>query len=276
MAAMALVLAGCANAPEAKGAPAVALTGAFTQGGLVLGRTEPGSRVEFEGRPVHVSPDGLFLIGFGREAPPEALLRVTTPDGRVEQRRITVAARTYEIQRIDGLPEKMVSPDKALLARIAAEAAAVAHARAHDTEASWFAQGFVWPATGPISGVYGSQRILNGKPRQPHYGVDIAAPAGTPVGAPGEGIVVLAEPDLYLSGGTIIIDHGQGLSSTLMHLASVEVRVGDHVMPGERIGTVGATGRATGPHLDWRINLFDTRIDPQLVIGPMPDAPDRE
>lgn len=248
------------------------LDGAFTQGGLVIGRTAPGNSVLFEGRPVHVSADGLFLIGFGRDAPSMAVLRVVRPDGTVEERRLDVAARTYEIQRIDGLPEAMVSPDAAVLARIAAENAEIAAVRARDTGHTWFAGGFVWPVLGTISGIYGSQRILNGEPRQPHYGVDIAVPAGTPVGAPGEGAVVLAEPDLYYTGGTVIIDHGHGLTSALLHLETVTVRVGDHVRPGDPIGTVGATGRATGPHLDWRINLFDARIDPQLVVGPMPKA----
>lgn len=255
---------------------ALELEGAFTQGGLVFGRTEPGSQVTFDGQPVRVSPGGLFLIGFGRDAPPESLLRVVGPDGRVEERRIAVAPREYKIQRIDGLPEQMVTPSEAVLARIAAEAEKVKAARAQTSEETWFAQGFVWPVIGPITGVYGSQRILNGEPRQPHFGVDIAAPAGTPVGAPGEGIVTLAEPDLYFSGGTVIIDHGHGLNSALLHLETVTVRVGDHVKPGDPIGTVGATGRSSGPHLDWRINLFDARIDPQLVIGPMPKTADRE
>ena len=255
----------------ARAAP-LQLDGAFTQGGLVVGATAPGSSVLFDGRPVHVSAEGQFLIGFSRDAPPTATLRITAPDGAVEERQLDVSPRTYNIQRIEGLPKSMVTPSEAVWARIAADNALIADARASGTNDPWFSRGFVWPVIGPISGVYGSQRILNGEPRQPHYGVDIAMPVGTPVGAPGEGIVTLAESDLYYTGGTVIIDHGHGLSSTLMHLATVTVSVGDHVRPGDPIGTVGATGRATGPHLDWRINLFDARIDPQLVVGPMPEA----
>jgi murein DD-endopeptidase MepM/ murein hydrolase activator NlpD len=166
----------------------------------------------------------------------------------------------------------MVTPDESLLTRIAAERELILAAWAYDTTATDFLGGFVWPVVAPISGVYGSQRILNGEPRQPHFGVDMAAPEGTPVAAPAGGIVRLAEPDLNFTGGTVIIDHGHGLSSTLMHLASVLVAVGQRVEQGDIVGTVGATGRATGPHLDWRMNLYDARIDPQLLVSPMPDT----
>ena len=250
---------------------AVRLEGNFTQGGLVTGHATPGSTVTLDGATVRVGRDGLFILGFGREAPAQAELVVVRPDGVRDHRVLDIAQRAYEIQRIDGLPEAMVTPeDPALLDRIADERALVQAAWAHDTPSSDFLGGFAWPVIGPISGVYGSQRILNGEPRQPHYGVDMAAPVGTPVAAPAAGIVRLAEPDLYYTGGTVIIDHGYGLSSTLMHMASVTAIVGQRVKQGDIVGTVGATGRVTGPHLDWRMNWHDARIDPQLLVGPMP------
>jgi hypothetical protein len=260
-----LFLPGCASADP------VRLDGGFTQGGLLVGQAPPGSDVTYDGRDVRVGEDGVFLLGFGREAPPQAIVEITLPDGAVERLTLEVAQREYDIQHIDGLPDQMVTPDESLLARIAAERELILAAWAHDTPAVDFLEGFKWPVEGPISGVYGSQRVLNGEPRQPHYGVDLAAPEGTPVAAPAGGIVRLAEPDLYFTGGTIIIDHGHGLSSTLMHLASVAVAVGQPVGQGDIVGTVGSTGRSTGPHLDWRMNLYDARIDPQLLVPPMPD-----
>ena len=251
-------------------ADAVTLEGNLVQGGLVIGHAEPGSKVTLDGNAVRVARDGMFLIGFGREALPQAELIVRRPDGVVDYRTLEIAQRDYDIQRIDGLPEEMVTPDPALLARIAEEREMIQAAWAHDTPAIDFLGGFIWPVEGPISGVYGSQRILNGEPRQPHYGVDMAAPEGTLVAAPASGIVRLAETDLYFTGGTVIIDHGHGLSSTLMHMASITVFVGQRIKQGDIVGTVGATGRATGPHLDWRMNLRDARIDPQLLVPPMP------
>jgi murein DD-endopeptidase MepM/ murein hydrolase activator NlpD len=260
-----LLAPGCALADP------VALDGDFMQGGLIVGYAPAGSEVTFEGREVRVGDDGVFLLGFGREAPPQAIVEITLPDGTIESRDLAIAQREYDIQHIEGLPDQMVTPDESLLARIAAERELILAAWAHDTPATDFLGGFVWPVIGPISGVYGSQRILNGEPRQPHFGVDMAAPEGTPVMAPAGGIVRLAEPDLYFTGGTIIVDHGHGLSSTLMHLASVDIAVAQRVEQGDIVGTVGATGRATGPHLDWRMNLYDARIDPQLLVPPMAD-----
>ncbi|MDZ4734951.1 MAG: M23 family metallopeptidase [Rhodospirillaceae bacterium] len=261
-----LLLPGCARAD------AIRIDGNLTQGGLVIGQVAPGSSVLFEGRHVRVGAGGWFLLGFGREAPPQALVEATLPDGTAERLALDVAQREYDIQHIDGLPDQMVTPDEALQVRIAAERETIIAAWAHDTTATDFLGGFVWPVIGPISGVYGSQRILNGEPRQPHFGVDMAAPEGTPVAAPAGGIVRLAEPDLYFTGGTVIIDHGHGLSSTLMHMASVAAVVGQRVEQGDIVGTVGATGRATGPHLDWRMNLYEARIDPQLLVPPMVDS----
>jgi len=241
------------------------------QGGVLIGKTEPGSTLRLDGEPVMVSPRGDFVIGFGRDARPAHRLSIRYPDGRHEIRSLRVAPRKYRIQRIDGLPPRKVMPrSKQDLARIRSDIAKVRKARARRDPRLDFLGGFQWPVIGPITGVYGSQRILNGKPRRPHYGVDIARPVGTPVRAPAAGIVTLAEPDMFFSGGTVIVDHGHGLSSSFLHMRKVLVKVGQRVEQGDVIGELGATGRATGPHLDWRMNWRNQRVDPQLLAGPMP------
>jgi len=249
------------------------LEGHFTQGGLVFGTTDPAAQVRLDGRSVRVSPIGHFLLGFGRDHPAEAHLEVAFPDGTTERRTLSITAREYQIQRIDGLPSTMVTPPEEVLARIHADAERIAAARAQDRPEPLFESGFIRPAIGPISGVFGSQRILNGEPRQPHYGVDIAAPPGTPVVAPADGVVTIAETDMYYTGGTVLLDHGYGLTSVYSHMHEVTVAAGQWVHQGDQIGTVGATGRATGPHLDWRINWFDQRLDPAFLVPPMPAAP---
>jgi murein DD-endopeptidase MepM/ murein hydrolase activator NlpD len=248
----------------------VTFNGTFTQGGVVFGQTEPGTRLALDDIPVKVDGDGVFVFGFHRDAPATSVLVITRPDGSEERRSLDVAPREFKIQRIDGLPETMVTPPEEVLERIRRDQAEVAAARAADRPDSDFRSGFIWPAQGPISGVYGSQRILNGKPRQPHYGIDIAAPKGTPVVAPADGLVTLAATDHYYTGGTLILDHGHGLSSTFIHLDSVAVKTGERIRQGRVIGTIGATGRATGPHLDWRMNWYDRRLDPAYVVPPMP------
>ncbi|HSS65822.1 MAG TPA: M23 family metallopeptidase [Gammaproteobacteria bacterium] len=247
----------------------VRLEGQFVQGGLVTGFTKPGARVTFEGRNVRVSEDGVFLIGFGRDAKPDATLEIAFPDGRKSSRRLEVARRDYRIQRIDGLPPRKVTPKPEDLKRIREEYALVKAARRRDDPRTDFLRGFIWPAVGRISGIYGSQRILNGEPRRPHFGVDVVAPVGTPVVAPADGVVTLVHADMFFSGGTLIIDHGHGLSSSFLHLSKVLVKERQQVKQGELIARIGATGRVTGAHLDWRMNLFDTRIDPQLLVGAM-------
>jgi murein DD-endopeptidase MepM/ murein hydrolase activator NlpD len=246
------------------------LEGELTQGGLIRGIAPPGSTIALDSQSVRVSRDGLFVFGFGREAPGTATLRITYPSGITETRPLTITKRQYQTQRIDGLPRNMVTSSTKELARIRREGAAIAAVRRRDTAATWFAEGFRWPLWGTVTGVYGSQRILNGEPRRPHYGIDIAGPTGTPVLAPAPGIVALAEADLFFTGGTVMIDHGHGLTSVYSHLAQVSVAIGDNVASGDVLGTVGATGRVTGAHLDWRVNWFKTRLDPALLVGPMP------
>ena len=231
--------------------PAAALTleGPLVQGGMVVGQTEPGARVTLDGRPVRVSDAGLFVIGFGRDAPPAVVLE-SRRAGAHARRTLTIAVRDYAIERIDGLPPNMVRPSAAELARIRRENGMIAAVRRRDSAATGFAAGFRWPVAGEVSGVYGSQRILNGEPRRPHFGIDIAAPVGTPVVAAADGSVALAETDLSYTGGTVMIDHGHGVTSVYSHLSRVDVTLGAHVGAGTTIGAVGASGRATGAHLD--------------------------
>jgi murein DD-endopeptidase MepM/ murein hydrolase activator NlpD len=248
------------------------LEGSFTQGGLVRGEVAPGSEVWFEGRRLRVSEAGRFVFGFGRDFQSPGRLDVRYPDGSADRRRIELEARSYRTQRIDGLPPRQVSPSKAELERIRADARRIDAARARDSELLGFAEPVAWPAIGPISGVFGSQRILNGEPRAPHKGVDIAAPAGTPVGAMTAGTVSLAETDMYYTGGTVIVDHGHGLHSIYVHLQDVLVEAGKRLRQGEVLGNVGATGRATGPHLHWGVHWFEEALDPELLVGPMPSG----
>ncbi len=247
------------------------LDGVMKQGGVVYGKTDPAAEVRFEGRSLRVSEDGRFVFGFGRDFPESARVEVRYPDGSVETRDLTVAAREYRIQRIDGLPPSKVTPPEEVWERIKRENAEIAAARAQDRPAVAFLVPFQWPVEGRVSGVYGSQRVLNGIPKRPHFGIDIAAPTGTPIKAPAGGLVTLAAADHYYTGGTVILDHGHGLTSAFLHLQEVRVSPGQTVEQGEVIGTLGATGRATGPHLDWRINWFDQRLDPAFFVPPMPD-----
>lgn len=250
---------------------AVELRGELKQGGLLLGRVDPGARVWLNGEEIKVAGDGRFIFGFGREAAATALLRFTNGNGEVEERTLSIAPQDYKIERVNGLPPKTVNIPPEEKARRAREGAMVADARAQTAEIFAWANGFQLPVEGArISGVYGSQRILNGEPRWPHYGLDMAAPVGTPVKAPASGIVRLAQGDFLLEGGIIIIDHGFGVSSTLMHLRSVDVKVGDKVERGDVVATLGQSGRATGPHVDWRINWGKVRVDPALALNIQP------
>lgn len=250
---------------------ALDLQGEPVQGGLMFGRTEPGTTVRLDGESVMVSPEGLFVIGFGRDESGVRQLEIRTPGGEAASRELEIQPREYDIERVDGLPPQTVTPDPEATERIRREAAMVSSARARRDERSDFSQAFTWPASGRISGVYGSQRVLNGEPRRPHYGLDIAAPTGTPVYAPASGIVTLVHPDMYFSGGTLIIDHGHGLSSSFLHLSEILVESGTYVERGELVARIGASGRASGPHLDWRMNWLDRRVDPQRLVEGTPE-----
>jgi murein DD-endopeptidase MepM/ murein hydrolase activator NlpD len=248
---------------------AVEIQGAPVQGGLMFGHTEPGSSVSLDGDTIAISANGRFVIGFGRDETGIRKLLVNSPGGEIFRKDLTIQPREYAIERVDGLPPATVTPDPEAAARIKEDARMVATAREHRDNRAYYANGFVWPAKGRISGVYGSQRVLNGEPRRPHFGLDIAAPEGTDVLAPADGLITLTHPDMYFSGGTIILDHGQGLSSTFLHLSKILVEAGTFVKQGDLIARIGATGRASGPHLDWRINWLDRRVDPQPLMPPM-------
>jgi len=236
------------------------------QGGLIIGDVGPGAEVSIDGKPVRVQ-NGRFCFGFGHDAAKPAEVRIRFADGREITRMVAPQKRNFVIQRIDGLPEQYVSPPPEILERIKRDAYAVGETRARDTDEMWFGDKFIWPTDGPISSIYGSQRILNGQPREPHYGVDIAAPEGTPIVAPVGGIVSLAQ-ELYLSGNTMLIDHGHGVSTSYLHMSRMDVKVGDRLKQGDKIGLVGKTGRVTGPHLCWRLNWFQTRLDVALLSPP--------
>ncbi|GIX09289.1 M23 family metallopeptidase [Elioraea sp.] len=267
-----LVLAGplCLLAAPAR---AITLHGRIEQGAFVTGTAAPGTRLALDGRPVRVAASGAFALGFGRDAAGHAALAVTRPGGTRETIALTVARRQWIEQHITGLPPAMVTPPPETLERIAREREMLREARGgHDTPEPFFTEGFDWPVTGRISGVFGSRRILNGEPRQPHFGVDVARPTGTPVAAACSGIVRLAQPEMYFPGSTVVLDHGHAVSSTYMHLSRIDVRVGQRVAKGAIIGAVGATGRVTGPHLHFEIGWRGTPVDPQTALPPMPEA----
>ncbi len=242
------------------------IRGEWQQGGILFGHVEPLHGVVINGSAVKVSNQGDFVFGLGRSAAKETSITVTDEQGVSRTLVFPVKQREYKIQRVEGVKKKHVTPPKSFSDRIAREAVLVKAARTLSDNRDDFLQSFQWPLVGPITGVYGSQRVYNGVPKFPHYGIDIAAPTGTRVRAPAAGLVTLAEPDLFYSGGTLIMDHGHGLSSTFIHLSKVLVKVGQSVQQGQDVAEVGATGRATGPHLDWRMNWFKVRVDPGLLM----------
>ncbi|RUO25732.1 peptidase M23 [Aliidiomarina minuta] len=242
------------------------LKGELKQGSMVVGKTEPGNRVEFNGEEIKVAENGYFVIGFPREADSEYQLTVIDNEGQSHQKTLEVASREYNIQRVDGLPQETVTPDPEAQKRARADAELVWKARQQRSDMTYFSSNFIWPAEGRVTGVYGSQRILNGEPRNPHWGFDIAAPTGSPVKAPANGVVTLVHPDMLMSGGTLIVDHGHGVFSTFIHLHRILVEEGDYLVQGNVIAEIGATGRATGPHLDWRLNWGQVRLDPELLL----------
>ena len=263
-----MALGAPAKAQEVDGAEI--LSGNAVEGGLIIARTDPTNQIMLDDDAIEIGENGVFVIGFHRDSDVPVRLRIVAPDGSVKTSFLSPRQRDYNIQRIDGLKSTMVTPPATVLARIKSDGDAVSTARQREAPLGDFWRGFDWPALGRISGIYGSQRILNGQPRQPHYGIDIAAPTGTPVYAPASGLVTLVK-DLYFSGWTVLIAHGLGVNSSFLHFDQVDVETGMMVERGGLIGKIGATGRATGPHLDWRIDWQGRRIDPGLLVGAMPD-----
>jgi len=241
------------------------LPSSIQQGQLVIGHAPVGSHIELNGKNLRIGEDGVFVFGVERDGPKQVTLDVSFPSGKKTAASISVIPRKYAIEKVDGLPKKTVTPDPETAARIEREQALVAQARQRDDAREDFLHGFLRPAEGRISGVYGSQRIDNGVAKSPHMGLDIAVPTGTPVKASADGIISFAASDLVLTGGTVLIDHGFGLSSSFLHLSRLDVKEGDRVKKGQVIGAAGATGRASGPHVHWGFNWFDMRLDPALL-----------
>ena len=264
--ALALLAASLPRPAAAQADDRVVFPASAPQGAMVLGKVPPGSRVEYAGRTLRTTGYGTVVFGIGRDEAGPVTVTVVRPDGSRSEASIAVSARDWPVQRVDGVPPKTVDPPPEIAERIRREQAQVVAARARDDDRADFAQRFAWPLQGRVSGRFGNQRIYNGKPGSPHSGMDIAAPTGTAVRAPATGVVTFAAPDLYLTGGTVLLDHGFGISSNFLHLSRIDVKVGDRIAQGQTIGAVGATGRATGPHLHWGMNWFDVRIDPLLVL----------
>ena len=244
---------------------AIEFKGKFLQGHYIVGITDPGAKILVGKKEVRVSKDGYFVFGIDRDRKFDINITKII-NGKKEIITKKVLKREYNIQRIDGLEESKVTPPESVYKRIKQENNKIGEARAINSDLPFFKNQFIMPVEGIISGVYGSQRILNGKPKWPHYGIDIAAKKGTKIKSSATGIVTMSEPDLYYTGGTIIMDHGHGISTIYSHLATLNVEVGDKILQGDIIGTVGSTGRSTGPHLDFRINWFQTRLDPMSVL----------
>ncbi len=245
---------------------AVEFKGKFLQGHYIIGLTDPTAQIIIGKKEVKVSKDGYFVFGIDRDRKYDLIITKII-DGKKEKIIKKVLKRKYNIQRIDGLEESKVTPPESVYKRIKEENNRIGKARSINSDLPFFKNQFTMPVEGIISGVYGSQRILNGKPRWPHYGIDIAAKQGTMVKSSGSGVITMAEEDLYYTGGTIIMDHGHGISTIYSHLETVIVSVGDMINQGDIIGTVGSTGRSTGPHLDFRVNWFQTRLDPMSVLN---------
>ena len=245
---------------------AVEFKGKFLQGHYIVGITNPSAKIIIDKKNVKVSKDGFFVFGLDRDRKFDVQITKVL-NGKKEIITKKVLKRKYRIQRIDGLPENKVTPPESVYKRIKEENNKIGEARAINSNLPFFKDQFIMPVEGIISGVYGSQRILNGKPKWPHYGIDIAAKQGTMIKSSASGIVTMAESDLYYTGGTIIMDHGHGVSTIYSHLESVMVSVGDKINQGDFIGTVGSTGRSTGPHLDFRVNWFQTRLDPMSLLN---------
>ena len=245
---------------------AIEFKGKFLQGHYIVGITESSAKIIIDKKEIKVSKDGYFVFGLDRDRKIDVTITKIV-DGKKEKIIKKVLKRKYNIQRIDGLEESKVTPPESVYKRIKEENNKIGEARAINSDLPFFKNQFIMPVKGIISGVYGSQRILNGKPKWPHYGIDIAAKKGTKIRSSATGVVTMAEPDLYYTGGTIIMDHGHGISTIYSHLATLDVSVGDEVLQGNVIGSVGSTGRSTGPHLDFRINWFQTRLDPMSVLN---------
>jgi len=255
--------------PNFKIAQAIVISGYPIQGNLIIAKTNPSNKVQLNDASIEIDESGVFVIGFNRDERKKSILTIANKNKKTFKTILKPIQREYNIQRIDGLKQSMVTPPQEVIDRIKNDRKMVNEAR----NIRWikkgdFVRGFDWPLKGPISGVYGSQRILNGIPKSPHFGIDISVPKGTPVLAPAGGIISLAD-NLYYSGYTVILNHGLKVNSTFLHLDEIKVEVGDKVNRGDLIGFSGNSGRSTGPHLDWRIDWNGRRLDAAMLAGPM-------
>lgn len=251
-------------------AASINISGEIKQGGLIVGKANATDKVTLNGKPLVVSKQGDYAFGFSRDDKESYQLVVTSVNGDRVEKTLIPAKREYKLQRIEGIKKSIMQPNPEAVKRSQKDSKQVKAARKISSDLTSFAGGFIAPIKGTITGVYGSQRIYNGVPKRPHYGLDYAGKTGDPVKAPAAGKVLLWVPDMFYSGGTMIIDHGQGVSSTFLHLSDSYVAAGDTVKQGQVVAAVGKSGRATGPHLDWRINWFDVKIDPALALKVKP------
>lgn len=254
------------STPLLANALSVELHGEQTQGGILVGKTHAANRVRLQDKQVELSEQGYFVLGFGRDADLTQRLVIANTKGEQLEKIIKLDERKYKTQYVEGVPKNTVNPPPERLIRIRGETSLVRNARKKMHDRTDFLEAFIVPAKGRITGVYGSQRFYNGEPKRPHYGIDYAGPIGAPVNAPASGVVTLVHSDMFYSGGTLIVDHGYGLSSTFIHLSEVLVEEGQEVEQGQLIAKIGAGGRSTGPHLDWRMNWLDQRVDPALML----------
>ena len=246
--------------------PSINISGEIKQGGLIVGKTDANNTVSLNNKPLIVSEGGDYVFGFSRDEQNSFTLVVTEPDGSQASKILTPEKREYKIQRIEGIKKSIMQPNPKAVARSRQDSKQIKAARKISSNLTNFSTGFIPPIKGTVTGVYGSQRVFNGVPKRPHFGLDYAGKIGDPVKAPASGKVLLWVPDMFYSGGTMIIDHGQGVSSTFLHLSHSFVKTGDLVEQGQIVASVGNSGRTTGPHLDWRINWFDVKIDPAYVL----------
>ena len=244
----------------------IQLSGEFKQGGLIVGKTQSNNTVMLNKKKLTVSPQGDYVFAFSRDDKTQYTLAVTSPSGKVETKTFTPAKREYKISRIEGISKKIMNPNKKANVRAQQDRAAIVKVRKISSDLTDFSQGFIAPRSSRITGVYGSQRFYNGVPKNPHFGVDYAGAIGAPVKSPASGTILLWVPDMFYSGGTLVIDHGHGITSNFLHLSDSLVKVGDKVEQGQVIAKVGNSGRVTGPHLDWRMNWHNVRFDPQLAM----------
>jgi murein DD-endopeptidase MepM/ murein hydrolase activator NlpD len=248
----------------------IKLSGEIKQGALVIGKTAINNIVTLDDKVLPLSKNGDYVFGFGRDDEKSYQLIITKPNGKTEQQTLTPTKREYKIQRIEGIAKKIMNPNPKSVARSKEDGIQVRAARKTFSDKTDFSKGFIAPIKGIITGVYGSQRVFNGIPKRPHFGLDYAGKTGDPVKAPASGKVIMFVPDMFYSGGTMIIDHGHGITSSFLHLSKSYVKNGDEVTKGQVVAAVGSSGRATGPHLDWRINWFNVRLDPELALKALP------